>query len=148
MCHNNNVCLKNVQYPVQFNWRFMDTIGMTKASDGIPDYQRSWINTTSLLVLLLCLIEIYQRTLSLCTHENTTKKAGFFKSECKGNAKFANHKTFSKKNLEKKEKKKRIKKINEEKEKAHYYIYREKEKKDEGDTFRIKIGHCDGEGWN
>lgn len=123
MCHNNNVCLKNVQYPVQYNWRFMDTVEMTKAYDGIPIYQRSWINTTSLLVLLLCLIEIYQRTLSLRAHENTTKKAGFFKSECKDNAKFANHKTFSKKNLEKKEKKKRIKKINEEKEKAHYYIY-------------------------
>ena len=47
----------------------------------------------------------------LSAYENTTKKAGFFKSECKGNAKFANHKTFSKKNLEKEEKKKRIKKI-------------------------------------
>ncbi len=111
MCHNNNVCLKNVQYPVQFNWRFMGTVEMTKAYDGFPIYQRSWINITSLLVLLLCLIEIYQRTLSLSAHENTTKKDGFFKSECKGNAKFANHKTFSKKNSEKKEKKKRIKKI-------------------------------------
>ena len=79
----------------------MGTIEMTKAYDGIPIYQRSWINTTSLLVLLLCLIEIYQRTLYLSAHENTTKKDGFFKSECKGNAKFANHKTFSKKNLEK-----------------------------------------------
>ena len=82
---------------------------MTKAYDGFPIYQRSWINITSLLVLLLCLIEIYQRTLYLSAHENTTKKDGFFKSECKGNDKFANHKTFSKKNLEKKRKKERNK---------------------------------------
>ena len=52
----------------------------------------------------------------LSAHENTTKKAGFFKSECKGNAKIANHKTFSKKNSKKEEKKKRIKKIIEKKE--------------------------------
>ena len=126
MCHNNNVCLKNVQYPVQFNWRFMDTVEMTKAYDGFPIYQRSWINTTSLLVLLLCLIEIYQRTLYLSAHENTTKKAGFFKSECKGNAKFANHKTFSKKNLEKKEKKKENKR---EERKQYIIIYIGRKKK-------------------
>ena len=76
------------------------------------------------------------------------KRTDFSKASAKVMRNSQTTKLFQRKIQKKKEKNKRIKKINEEKEKAHYYIYREKEKKDEGDTFRIKIGHCDGEGWN